>query len=115
MKNFGIGLTLASAILLTGCASNKSLYSWGPYESEVYSYLRGESPEEQVVKLEKHLTDMQSKNGVAPPGFYAHLGLLYSKTGRQAEVASMFEKEKALYPESAVFINNIMNGFKVAK
>lgn len=101
--------------LLGGCAVNKPLYNWGPYEPQVYSFFQGASIEEQVQVLEKHLDETKANGMTPPPGFYAHLGMLYSKVGRGAEVQKMFAMEKQLYPESAIFIDNINNGFKVAK
>lgn len=95
-----------------GCATNKQLYNWGPYESQVYSHFRSESPENQIVILEKHLAEINTSGTKPPPGFYAHLAMLYSKAGRDSEVMAMFDQEKKLYPESSVFINNLINGFK---
>lgn len=108
-------LILMISSVLCGCAANKSLYSWGPYEPQVYSYFKGDSPEQQILVLEKNLSEIKAKGQVPPPGYYAHLGMLYSKTGRDSDVVSMFEKEKSLYPESSIFIDNISNGFKGVK
>lgn len=106
---------ITAIFVLSGCATNKSLYDWGPYEPQVYSFFKGTAPEEQIQILEKHLAEVQGKGTVPPPGFYAHLGMLYSKVGRDAEVQKMFAMEMKLYPESSTYINNINNGFKVAK
>lgn len=108
-------LVLLATLVLSGCAVNKPLYGWGPYEPQTYAYFKGESPEAQVVVLEKHLADIKGKGEKPPPGLYAHLGMLYSKTGRDSEVAGMFEAEKRLYPESTVFLNNLVSGFKDVK
>lgn len=113
-KSFSI-ILIALILALTGCATNKNLYSWGTYEPQVYLYFKGESPEKQIIELENHLIEIKSKGSAPPPGFYAHLGMLYSKVGRESEVMNMFEMEKKIYPESAIFINNIINGFGVKK
>lgn len=115
MKHTKIVILSFALLLLGGCAVNKPLYNWGPYEPQVYSFFKGESPEEQVQVLEKHLDETKAKGLVPPPGFYAHLGMLYNKVGRDTEVPAMFAMEKKLYPESVIFIDNINNGFKVAK
>jgi hypothetical protein len=107
---------VAVAVLLAGCASvNKELYSWGPYEPLTYAYFRGESPEKQITELEKHMNIAKSKGEKLPPGFYAHLGMLYSKLGKQEEMMQMFDAEKAAFPESNIFITKLNNGFKVEK
>lgn len=113
MMNRSSAALIAVAISLAGgCATNKQLYNWGPYESQVYSHFKSESPESQIVILEKHLAEIKTNGTRPPPGFYAHLALLYSKAGRDSEVMGMFDEEKKLYPESSVFINNLINGFK---
>jgi len=113
MKSLKNTFLLTVTVLMTGCATNKNLYNWGAYEPQVYSYFKGDSPEKQVVELEKHLAEIKNKGDMPPPGFYAHLGMLYSKVGRDSETIGMFDLEKKTYPESSVFINNIINGFKV--
>ena len=110
-----VALTLILAVGLVGCATDKSLYGWGTYEQQVYAYLTGESPEEQTVQLEKDLAEILKKGEVPPPGFYASLGLLYSKIGRDAETIPMLDKEVSLYPEAKTFVVGIKNGFKGAK
>lgn len=110
MKKIAYGMM--AAIVLSGCATNKSLYSWGDYEGQVYSHFKGESPEQQILILEKQLVEIKSKGEVPPPGFYAHLGLLYEKAGKGGDVMAMFEEEKRIYPESTIFLTNISNGFK---
>ena len=83
---------------LTGCAANKPLYSWGSYESEVYAFFKGDSVEKQIEALEKHLIGTEGKREVLPPGFYAHLGMLYGKVGRGTEAKALLDKEAQLYP-----------------
>jgi hypothetical protein len=102
-------------ILISGCASKQALYSWGPYQDEVYSYLKGEPPERQVEVLEKHLQESKSSGKRLPPGFYAHLGMLYSKVGRDSQAAEMFQLEQAEFPESTTFMKNLANGFRGLK
>jgi hypothetical protein len=106
---------VSCVLFLTGCAQKGPMYNWGSYEAQTYSYFKGEPPEAQVVLLEKQLIEAKDKGQVLPPGFHAHLALLYEKTGRLNEMRQMFETEKRLYPESSTYINNILNGFKGLK
>jgi hypothetical protein len=97
---------------LAGCAVIQPLYSWGPYESEVYAFFKGDSVEKQIQTLEKHLNVAEAKGKILPPGYYAHLGMLYGKVGRGIEARALLDKELRLYPEASVFMNNINSGFK---
>lgn len=105
----------ALVLVLAGCASQQSLYDWGPYEAQVYAYFKGASPDEQMQILERHLTEVEGKGTAVPPGFYAHLGMLYGKAGRDADAQRMLAMETQLYPESITFIQNLRSGFEGAK
>jgi hypothetical protein len=98
-----------SMLIFAGCTSVQPLYYWGSYENQVYSYFKGEPIEKQIQALEEDLAKAKSKNQNTPPGFFAHLGFLYEKTGNSAKATEMFEKEKIAYPEANIFINNINN------
>jgi hypothetical protein len=99
-------------LFITGCAQKGTLYNWGSYEAQTYSYFKGEPPEAQILQLENHMRESKDKGLILPPGFHAHLALLYEKIGKPIEMRQMFETEKRLYPESTTYINNILNGFK---
>lgn len=114
-SNTKIIFATALLLFLSGCANRKNLYDWGAYEPQVYAFLKGEAPDLQIQILEKHLNEVQGKGTVPPPGFYAHLGMLYTKVGRDSDTQKMFAMEMKLYPESSIYINNINNSFKVSK
>jgi len=103
---------LGLAVLLTGCAGSapKPLYHWDGYQSQVYNYLRNEgaSDQEQILVLEKGL----AHHAALPPGYLAHLGLLYLHTGRTADALLAWEKEKAAFPESAQYIDYLIGNMK---
>jgi len=106
---------LAVALTLGGCATNTALYNWGPYENQVYSHFKNESPEEQILILEKHAQETRDKGRQLPPGFRAHLGLLYAKVGREGDFVVALEQEKAAFPESAVYIDNLLANTKAKR
>jgi len=108
-------LSLICLLFLTGCAQKGPMYSWGGYEAQTYKYFKGEPPEAQLIELEKQMAEAKDKGLALPPGFHAHMALLYEKTGKSVEMRQMFETEKRLYPESSILINNILNGFKGLK
>lgn len=103
---------LAATLTLVGCATNTALYNWGPYEDQVYAHFKNESPENQIIILEKHAQETEAKGRQLPPGFRAHLGLLYSKVGRDSDFVMALEQEKSAFPESAAYITKLLANTK---
>ncbi|WP_370680273.1 DUF4810 domain-containing protein [Comamonas sp. GB3 AK4-5] len=109
------GAALALAGLLVGCvAAPKPLYSWNGYQTQVYSYLKNDAPaaEEQILELEKGVQQTASKGAQLPPGYQAHLGLLYLNTGRTDQALAAWAQEKKQFPESAQYIDYLVNNMK---
>jgi len=104
-----------SALLLTACASDqKTLYTWGDYPDHIYSYLKGEdsSYNEAIQTLEKHSRSAEADRHDLPPGFRAHLGLLYLKNGQPDKAVGYFQEEKAAFPESSQFMDFQLKAFQ---
>ena len=102
------------AVLLTGCAG-PTLYSWGAYEDVIYkSYATPGSvpPEQQVEALERDYQKARAENKRVPPGFHAHLGVLYFQLGKLDQAIQQLETEKAEFPESAVLIDRLMSNLR---
>ncbi len=113
-----IRVAAASLIgLLVGCAAPQPLYSWNGYQTQVYSYLKneGSSNEEQILLLEKGIEQTAAKNAALPPGYRAHLGMLYLNVGRTDQALAAWEKEKMAFPESAQYIDYLVNNMKKNK
>ncbi len=109
------GLVLGS-LLLAGCNAPKPLYQWESYQPQVYGYFKGESKEAQAIALERDLEKIKAKNGAVPPGYHAQLGLLYSSLGKDDQMMQQLRTEKALFPESATYMDFLMtNASKVGK
>lgn len=109
-------LTLTAACLgLTGCATQKAapMYNWDSYEAEVYTYFKGDdtSAQEQLATLEKNLQEAEQKGQELPPGYRAHMGLLYASTGQMDQFKQALEAEKQHFPESTSFMNFLLNNF----
>ena len=99
--------------LLSGCATAPpTLYQWESYEAQVYAHLKGESPEAQIEAMERDLEKIRAGGKTPPPGFYAHLGLLYVESGNDAKAVDCFETEKRRFPESAAFMNFLLGKYK---
>jgi hypothetical protein len=108
-------LAATASLLLAGCVSGpKPLYQWESYQPQVYEYFKGGATEAQVAELERGLVEIQAKNGVPPPGYHAHLGMLYSTLGKDDQMLQQFQTEKALFPESAPYIDFLLNNIKKA-
>ncbi|MCZ2497835.1 DUF4810 domain-containing protein [Xylophilus sp. Kf1] len=102
---------LAIAFLLGGCANRpQPLYQWETYQSQVYEYLKGSSsdPQKQIAALEQDYQKIQAQNRKPPPGFHAHLGLLYAAIGKDDAALQAFQTEKALFPESTAFVDRLL-------
>ena len=108
-------LLLGTALVLTGCATQKSRYEWGSYEEVVYaSYLAREDvpAQRQVEVLEKDYQTARSENKRMPPGWHAHLGYLYYQVGKGDQARQELMTEKAEFPESAVFVDRLLANVK---
>jgi len=113
MKPASLALALALSAVLTGCATApKTLYQWDGYQPQVYQYMKGESPVQQIAEMEKSLALISAKGNSVPPGFHAHLGMLYSIAGKSDQVATQFEDEKKLFPESAAYMDFLLGKLK---
>lgn len=99
------------AALLVGCAAPKTLYQWEGYQGQVYNYLRTQGatgPEAQIAALEEGFQKIRSQGGTPPPGYHAHLGLLYLQTGKDDQAVQQLRTEKALFPESAGYMDFLL-------
>lgn len=114
-RNARIAVAFGSVAILAGCAAPaaKPLYSWTNYEPQVYDYLKGSGNgvEVQISKLEEATEKARATGQALPPGYRAHLGMLYAKAGRTDQVQPQFEAEKTSFPESSAFIDFLTRTF----
>ena len=113
-----LALAFAGALSLVGCANKPvPLYDWQGYQNNVNEYLRGDrtSLDTQTKAMEDDLKKMRAESGVVPPGYNAHLGLLYAKQGNLDEFANRLDAEKAQFPESQSFVDFLLRSFKDKK
>ncbi len=101
-------------LFLSGCATPpQPLYYWGDYQDQIYGHFKREkSPQEQIAGLEADVEKAASKNLALPPGFQAHLGMLYGSTGNSEKMRVHLEAEKRQFPESAVFMDFLLKKFE---
>lgn len=111
-------LAFSSAIifLLVGCATpRKTLYEWHGYQNNLDAYFRGGqiSLAEQADNMESDLRKIKTSDPPAPPpGYLAHLGLLYAQQGYVDKFVENMSIEKHNFPESTPFIDFLMRNFK---
>lgn len=109
-------LCLAGSLLfLAGCQMPRPLYYWGNYET--VSYLSYSKPEKatlqvQQAKLEEDLQKAKGHNMAAHPGLHAQLGYVYYQLGLLDEAVREFTAEKSLFPESATFMDQMIQRTK---
>ncbi len=106
---------LALILLLSGCATKQpSLYEWQGYQKNLYDYFQKDikDPDVLLVSMEEDLKKIRASGGAVPPGYYAHLGLLYGKQGKLDEFRQQMEIEKKQFPESEIFVNFLLRNFK---
>ncbi|KZY85523.1 hypothetical protein A3741_27825, partial [Oleiphilus sp. HI0069] len=113
MKYINIKLIAAMAVILLAqaCSTHSNLYYWGDYQEIVYDiYLNpGEADTAtQIYKLNLTIERAENKGMKVPPGLYAHLGMVHAQAGNPGLAKSALLQEKALYPESSVFVDGIL-------
>ncbi|CAB3658099.1 hypothetical protein AKG08_04975 [Achromobacter piechaudii] len=108
----GRGLAVAATVgLLSACVQQpKPMYSWQAYQPSVYAYLKedGSDSAVQAQALEKNIETARAANVELPPGFRAHLGMLYLKMGDGDKGVEQLQGEKVAFPESAPFMDFLM-------
>jgi hypothetical protein len=104
---------LGGVLLLAACAQREEpLYRWGNYEQLVYDmYLRPGTadPGTQIVKLTEDIERTEVEGKRVPPGVHGHLGYLYYTQGQTDLAYEQFVLERQLFPESAVFVDGIID------
>ena len=94
-------LTLSIALALVGCAA-PTLYQWGGYDQALYaSYQDPTKTEALQLKLEAHITAMETAKQKVAPGLYAELGTLYLQAGAENKAVGLYSKERGAWPESS--------------
>ncbi len=98
-----------TALVLVGCGTNapKPLYKWENYQSAQISYSKHTDDPNALKAYEKELKKV-IKTKKVPPSVYSEYALVLTKLGRKQEAREYFEKEIQTYPESEVFIKNVM-------
>lgn len=103
---------VAAICVLAGCAARTPpLYMWGAFPAQQYKSLAGSgaSADEQLLVLEAQADKARAANAALPPGFRAHMGRLYLEKGDADRARSLWGAEKAAFPESAPYIDQLLS------
>lgn len=102
---------VAGVLLMAGCAQPpKTMYHWEGFQPQVYEHFKGDGsgPSEQLRVLEAEVQKAAGSNQALPPGFRAHLAMIYLRLGRDDEARLQLEAEKAAFPESAQYMDFLL-------
>ncbi|WP_415804602.1 DUF4810 domain-containing protein [Bordetella muralis] len=94
----------------------KHMYNWKSYQPAVYAYLNDDGVDyaAQAQDMELNVETARSSNTALPPGFRAHLGLLYLKLGEDSKAVEQLQGEKLAFPESTSFMDFLMKNLSPA-
>ena len=91
------------------CAGPQPLYSWGRYEHILWEgYQAQGDPTTHVTLLEEDVQKATAEDKRVPPGVHAHIGFLRFAGGDLPAAREHFLKERELFPESALFIDGVL-------
>ncbi|MBP6018905.1 MAG: DUF4810 domain-containing protein [Burkholderiaceae bacterium] len=108
MRLLGIGMLTG---LLAACAQpQKLMYNWQSYQTGVYDYLKEDTSDyaAQTQLLEQNIETARSADQALPPGFHAHLGMLYLKQGMADKAVQQLQTEKLAFPEATPFMEFLL-------
>ena len=116
LEIYSVATFLATAVLFSGCVqAPRPLYYWGNYEESLYATFSKPDkmpPAQLVEKLREDLAKAEGKGFKPNPGCHAELGLALLELGQSEEALKHFEAEKALFPESAPFMDRMISKLK---
>lgn len=90
------------ALMLTACVqAPKKMYNWDSYTQQTYNHMRsdGATYQEEILALEQNAEKAKARDQALPPGFHAHLGMLYLKDSQDDRAVAEFEEESRRFPE----------------
>lgn len=103
-------MILGSVMWMTGCTTD--FYHWGRYEYALYNAYA--HPEEWdrirlIDLMEEDREKARTTDRPLPPGWHGHMGLLYYDDGQLDRALAEFQAEQQQFPESAPFMNHLLN------
>ncbi len=113
-----LALILLSTVLVGCVTPEPPLYRWGAYEDIIYQPYKnpGESdPVTDATSLSEDMARTEAEGQQIPPGVRVQLGYLYYNQGNTGRAVALFKEERAVFPESAVFIDGLLERMKAQR
>ncbi len=114
-----LGAAIAMVGVLVGCAQapKQQLYYWEGFQGQLYEHFKADrsSPEDQLRILNAQAQKARARGAALPPGFRAHLAMIYLRLGRDGEAKQELEAEKASFPESAQYMDFLLKRMTAPK
>ncbi|WP_295641528.1 DUF4810 domain-containing protein [uncultured Methylibium sp.] len=110
-RRSALTVALVVAAVVSGCAQRpKPMYHWEGYQRQLYEHFKADSsnPAEQLQILETQAEKARATGATLPPGYRAHLAMVYLRLGRDDDARRALEAEKASFPESAQYMSFIL-------
>jgi len=103
-----VALAMGLALSAAGCAP-RAHYAWGSYHEVLYAHYQAPQDREAFVAgLAATIQAAEQAGLLVPPGIYAEYGYALFEEGRTQEAVGWFEKEKARWPESRLFMEKMI-------
>ena len=64
---------------------------------------------QQIQDMEAHAQKVRGEGAALPPGFRAHLGMLYLYTGNAEQARALWQAEKEAFPESSPYMDRLLD------
>lgn len=102
-------LGCAALALTAACVPATRSYSWGNYDQALYRHYKAPGERARFVEeLKVVILQAEQAGQKMPPGLYAEYGYALYEEGQRDGAVQYFGKEKALWPESQVFMDKMI-------
>lgn len=100
------------ALALGGCAS-PSLYDWGQYEEDLFTYYHEPSEQAEVVADHTAFLNRLDERGEKPaPGLLAEAGTFYLEQGDIGRALDYYRQEYQVWPESRPVMGRLIDNLE---
>ena len=117
IKKIVILLLIATALIIGGCAP-QPMYYWGNYSNTLYHFRKDANDatrDKHIAELESIVKTSNEHSQRVPPGVYCELGYMHAKAGNKSHALELLVLEKTTYPESAHFVDRLVESMKNAE
>lgn len=112
IRRFLVTMMLTASV--AGCAvTGGSLYDWGNYEDNLFTYYHDPVSQEVVLARHlEHLARLERLDRPPAPGLLAEAGTLYLVLGDEQKAIDYFQQEHDTWPESQIMMSALITNLK---